>query len=49
MGEGHDEEVKKLVRKLSKNSLSALLPNFDEHPDVYPHEADVDDDEALTF
>jgi hypothetical protein len=49
MGDDHDEEVKKLVRKLSKNSLVALAPNFDEHPDAYPHENDYDNDDAVTF
>ncbi|KAG7337229.1 inorganic pyrophosphatase [Nitzschia inconspicua] len=48
MGDSHDEEVKKLVRKLSKNSLSALVDNFDEHPDAYPHETDFDE-EAVSF
>lgn len=47
MGEDHDEEVKKLVRKLSKNSLVALAPNFDEHSHAYPHE--MEDDDAPTF
>jgi inorganic pyrophosphatase len=41
-GDHHDEEVKKLVRKLSKNSLVALAPNMDEHPEAYPHEKDLD-------
>jgi len=49
MGDNHDEEVKKLVRKLSKNSLVALLPNVDEHPDAYPHENDFDNEDAVTF
>lgn len=40
-GDIHDIEVKKLVRKLSKNSLFALAPNMDEHPDAYPHEKDL--------
>jgi len=45
---GHDDEVKKLVRKLSKNSLFALAPEIDAHPEAHPEDYD-DDDEALTF
>ncbi|VEU33356.1 unnamed protein product [Pseudo-nitzschia multistriata] len=42
---GHTEEVKKLVRKLSTNSLAALGTNLDEHdfPDT------GDDDDAPAF
>jgi inorganic pyrophosphatase len=47
MSEHHDAEVKGLVRKLSKNSLVALAPNFDEHPDV-PASMETDED-ALEF
>jgi inorganic pyrophosphatase len=42
-----DEEVKKLVRKLSKNSLVALAPNFDEHPEIHPE--DFEDGEGISF
>ena len=45
--ESQDEEVKKLVRKLSTNSLSMLLPNFDEHLEAHP---DYDaEGEGITF
>jgi inorganic pyrophosphatase len=47
MSENQDEEVKKLVRKLSKNSLVALAPELDEHPEAHPE--DYDDDDAPTF
>mmetsp|Transcript_17481 Transcript_17481/g.25252 ORF Transcript_17481/g.25252 Transcript_17481/m.25252 type:complete len:311 (+) Transcript_17481:104-1036(+) len=40
--ESEDAEVKKLVRKLSKNSLFALAPDLDEHPEAHPE--DYDDD-----
>jgi inorganic pyrophosphatase len=40
--EAHDDEVKKLVRKLSKNSLFALAPEIDAHPEAHPE--DYDDD-----
>lgn len=43
MSEHHDAEVKGLVRKLSKNSLVALAPNVDEHPNV-PQSMDTDED-----
>lgn len=50
MGDDHDEEVKKLVRKLSINSLVALATNVDEHPDAYPHEAYSEgEEEPVTF
>jgi inorganic pyrophosphatase len=49
MGDNHDEDVKKLVRKLSINSLVALAPNFDEHPEAYPHENDYEYEEPVTF
>jgi inorganic pyrophosphatase len=42
-----DEGVQKLVRKLSRNSLFALAPNFDVHPEA-PHPDDFDED-ALMF
>jgi inorganic pyrophosphatase len=45
MIEGEDEEVKALVRKLSKNSLFELAPELDEHPEAHPE----DFDDALTF
>jgi inorganic pyrophosphatase len=45
--EGHDDEVKKLVRKLSKNSLFALAPEIDAHPEAHPE--DYGDDDALSF
>ena len=37
----HDDEVKNLVRNLSKGSLFALAENMDEHPD-YDRPADFD-------
>lgn len=40
--EGHDDEVKKLVRKLSRNSLFALAPEMDAHPEAHPE--DYEDD-----
>jgi inorganic pyrophosphatase len=40
-----DDEVKKLVRKLSMNSLSILAPNMDEHPEAYGD----DFDDAISF
>jgi len=40
--DGEDDEVKKLVRKLSKNSLFALAPEIDAHPEAHPE--DYDDD-----
>jgi inorganic pyrophosphatase len=43
----HDDEVKKLVRKLSKNSLFALAPEIDAHPEAHPE--DYEDDEATFF
>jgi inorganic pyrophosphatase len=43
----HDDEVKKLVRKLSKNSLFALAPEIDAHPEAHPE--DYDDNDALSF
>jgi inorganic pyrophosphatase len=46
--EGHDDEVKKLVRKLSKNSLFALAPEIDAHPEAHPEDYD-DDDDAPSF
>lgn len=46
---GVDDEVKSLVRKLSKNSLVALAEQVDEHPDAYPHEADIVGDDAPSF
>jgi inorganic pyrophosphatase len=45
MSENQDEEVKSLVRKLSVNSLVALAPNFDEHPEAHPD----DYDDGITF
>lgn len=46
-GTDQDDEVKKLVRKLSKNSLFALAPMMDEHPEAHPE--DYEDDGALSF
>lgn len=43
--QGEDEEVKALVRKLSKNSLFELAPELDVHPEAHPE----DFDDALTF
>jgi inorganic pyrophosphatase len=43
--EGEDEEVKALVRKLSRNSLFELAPELDEHPEAHPE----DYEDALTF
>ena len=43
----HDDEVKKLVRKLSKNSLFALAPEIDAHPEAHPE--DYDDGDAPSF
>ena len=43
-----DDEVKGLVRKLSKNSLFLLAPELDEHPEAHPEDY-PDDDEGLTF
>mmetsp|Transcript_7402 Transcript_7402/g.16831 ORF Transcript_7402/g.16831 Transcript_7402/m.16831 type:complete len:194 (+) Transcript_7402:694-1275(+) len=34
-----DDEVQKLVRKLSKNSLFELAPNVDEHPSLHMHQS----------
>lgn len=48
-GDHHDEEVKGLVRKLSKNSLVLLAANMDEHPDAYPHENDMDGEDVPSF
>jgi inorganic pyrophosphatase len=38
LSEHGDEEVKKLVRKLSKNSLSLLAPELDMHPEAHPED-----------
>ena len=45
MGDDLGEEVKQLVRKLSKNSLSTLADNIDEHifPDATHDDADGED------
>mmetsp|Transcript_15620 Transcript_15620/g.23982 ORF Transcript_15620/g.23982 Transcript_15620/m.23982 type:complete len:316 (-) Transcript_15620:4-951(-) len=43
-----DEEVKKLVRKLSKNSLFALCDQNDPHPDAYAGDFN-DAEDALEF
>ncbi|KAL3940303.1 MAG: hypothetical protein SGBAC_005130 [Bacillariaceae sp.] len=43
--DGEDEEVKALVRKLSRNSLFELAPELDVHPEAHPE----DFDDALTF
>jgi len=47
MSEDLGEEVKKLVRKLSTNSLNALATNVEEHN--FLDSAQDDDDEAPTF
>mmetsp|Transcript_32758 Transcript_32758/g.79636 ORF Transcript_32758/g.79636 Transcript_32758/m.79636 type:complete len:237 (+) Transcript_32758:215-925(+) len=47
-GEQHDAEVKKLVRKLSKNSLFALAPNMDEHPG-FENDVEMNDLDAPSF
>jgi len=44
-----DDEVKKLVRKLSKGSLVDLAPNMDEHPEAHPNFNEEEDDDALCF
>jgi inorganic pyrophosphatase len=44
-----DEEVKKLVRKLSKNSLFALCDQNDPHPDAYAGDFINDAEDALEF
>jgi inorganic pyrophosphatase len=49
MSENQDEEVKSLVRKLSVNSLTALLPNFDLHPEAHPDDYTDDDEDAICF
>lgn len=38
INQNENEDIKKLVRKLSKNSLFELAPNFDEHPEVHPED-----------
>lgn len=43
--DGEDEEVKALVRKLSRNSLFELAPELDVHPEAHPE----DFDDALSF
>jgi len=50
MGDDLGEEVKQLVRKLSKNSLSTLADNLDEHifPDATPQD-DADEEDAICF
>lgn len=46
----HDDDVKDLVRNLSKNSLFLLAPNLDEHEHEKLHYVDDNgDDEALFF
>ena len=45
--DGHDEEVKKLVRTLSKGSFAALAADLDEHPEAHPD--DFDDSEGIMF
>ena len=47
LNENPDEEVKKLVRKLSVNSLTALAADLDMHPEAYGK--DFNDDEGITF
>jgi inorganic pyrophosphatase len=49
MNESQDDEVKKLVRKLSKNSLVALAPNFDLHPEAHPDDYEDGEEEGITF
>ena len=44
-----NDEVKTLVRKLSKNSLFDLAPNMDEHPEVHPHDVLEYYEDAPTF
>mmetsp|Transcript_28419 Transcript_28419/g.68972 ORF Transcript_28419/g.68972 Transcript_28419/m.68972 type:complete len:140 (-) Transcript_28419:232-651(-) len=44
--DGEDEEVKKLVRKLSRNSLFELAPDLDVHPEAHPEDFE---DGALEF
>lgn len=46
MGEELGEEVKQLVRKLSRNSLAVLAPNVEEHKF---HEVNDDEDDAPSF
>jgi inorganic pyrophosphatase len=48
MSESQDDEVKGLVRKLSRNSLVELAPNFDLHPEAHPDDYEVVD-EGITF
>ncbi|CAJ1909195.1 unnamed protein product [Cylindrotheca closterium] len=43
--DGEDEEVKKLVRKLSRNSLFELATDLDVHPEAHPE----DFEDALSF
>jgi len=46
----HDDDVKDLVRNLSKNSLFLLAPNLDEHEHEKLHYVDANgNDEALFF
>ena len=47
MGDDLGEEVKKLVRKLSTNSLAALATNVDEHK--FPDAEDFGDEDPMTF
>jgi len=41
------EEVKGLVRKLSKNSLSLMAPNLDEHH--FDEQKNDDDEDGISF
>lgn len=48
--DGHDDEVKNLVRNLSKGSLFALMENVDEHPEFdRPSDFDTKDAEDGIF
>mmetsp|Transcript_19749 Transcript_19749/g.54924 ORF Transcript_19749/g.54924 Transcript_19749/m.54924 type:complete len:315 (-) Transcript_19749:631-1575(-) len=45
--EDDDDEVKKLVRKLSKGSLATMVEQIDEHPEAHPE--DFKEGSPLTF